>query len=140
MLSEHKKTRLKFIVIIFGISIFSLIFIIENFRDNMVFFYSPNELEKISNVKKIVKVGGLVKVNSVVKKDALNTDFVITDLKKDLLIHYRGILPDLFREKQGVVASGFVNAEKTEFTSRELLIKHDENYMPPEVAESLKSD
>jgi len=138
MLSKYKKQRLKFIAIIALISTVAVIFIIKNFRENIVFFYSPSELEKVLNVKKRVKVGGLVKENSVKKIDASHIDFMASDLKKDLIIHHQGIVPDLFREKQGVVASGFLNEEKTEFFSDELLIKHDENYMPPEVANSLK--
>ena len=138
MLSKYKKQRLKFIAIIALISTVAVIFIIKNFRENIVFFYSPSELEKVINVKKRVKVGGLVTENSVKKIDASHIDFTASDLKKDLIIHHQGIIPDLFREKQGVVASGFLNEEKTEFFSDELLIKHDENYMPPEVANSLK--
>lgn len=138
MLNKYKKQRFKFIALVALISIIALVFIIKNFRENIVFFYSPSELEKVLNVKKRVKVGGLVKENSVKKINASQVDFVVTDMKKDLIIHHQGIMPNLFREKQGVVASGFLNAEKTEFFSDELLIKHDENYMPPEVANSLK--
>ena len=139
MFNKYKKQRLKFIGLVALISAIALVFIIKNFRENIVFFYSPSELEKVLNVKKRVKVGGLVKENSVKKINASQVDFVVTDMKKDLIIHHQGIMPDLFREKQGVVASGFLNAEKTEFFSDELLIKHDENYMPPEVANSLKN-
>ncbi len=139
MLNKYKKQRLKFIGLVALISAIALVFIIKNFRENIVFFYSPSELEKVLNVKKRVKVGGLVKENSVKKINASQVDFVVTDMKKDLIIHHQGIMPNLFREKQGVVASGFLNAEKTEFFSDELLIKHDENYMPPEVANSLKN-
>jgi len=80
----------------------------------------------------------MVKEETIKKIDALNIEFVITDYENDLKIHYTGILPDLFREKQGVVAKGIFNVEKNEFLSRELLVKHDENYMPPEVARSLR--
>lgn len=138
MQNNHKKKRLIFIVSIFAISIAALIFVIVNFRENIVFFYSPGELQNVKKNSRIIKVGGLVKEGTIKKIDALNTDFIITDLQKDLLIHHVGILPDLFREKQGVVAKGILNEEKTEFFSRELLVKHDENYMPPEVAASLK--
>lgn len=138
MLHKYKKQRLKFIAAVVLVSGLALVFIVKNFRENIVFFYSPSELEKVLDVKKRVKVGGLVKEKSVQKIDASHSDFIVTDLKKDLIIHHKGIIPDLFREKQGVVASGFLNAEKTEFFSDELLIKHDEKYMPPEVANSLK--
>ncbi len=123
---------------VLGISLLALFFIITNFRENIVFFYSPSELGNVKNISRQIKVGGLVKEKSVKKIDASHTDFTITDMKNDLLIHHEGILPDLFREKQGVVAAGFLNEEKNEFSSRELLVKHDENYMPPEVADALK--
>ena len=140
MLPNYKKQRLNFIAAIVVISALALVFIIKNFRENIVFFYSPSELAKVSNTKKRIKVGGLVKENSLKKIDASRIDFVITDLKNELLIHHSGIVPDLFRDKQGVVASGFLNEEKTEFFSSELLIKHDEKYMPPEVAASLRPE
>lgn len=144
MKNHHKKKRLVFVGTVFLISLLSLIFIISNFRDSIVFFYSPSELlnEKIlqKTRNRQVRVGGLVVENSIKKIDALNTEFVISDLQKELKIHHRGILPDLFRDKQGVVASGKFDGEKNEFFSRELLVKHDEKYMPPEVAKSLKKD
>ncbi len=97
---------------------------------------NPEALEKAKHHR--IRVGGLVKENSVKKIDALTAEFTVTDLQKDLKIHYVGFLPDLFRDKQGVVASGKFDAEKNEFFAEELLVKHDENYMPPEVAKSLK--
>ena len=138
MVNNHKKRRLIFVAATFLVSILALFFIISNFRDNIVFFYSPSELDKVKNVARSVKIGGMVKEGSVKKIDALNTDFVVTDFKEELIVHYRGILPDLFRDKQGVVALGFLSEDKKEFSSKELLIKHDEKYMPPEVAKSLK--
>ncbi len=142
MISHYKKKRLKFIGIIFIVSLMALIFIISNFRNNIVFFYSPSELkdEKIMHKAqgRHIRVGGLVKEGSVKKIDALNSEFVVTDLKEEIKINYHGLLPDLFREKQGVVANGKFDVEKNEFFSSELLIKHDENYMPPEVARALE--
>ena len=134
MKNSYKKKRIIFLTSIFIISVAALFFVIINFRDNIVFFYSPSELK---NNTRIVRVGGLVKEGTIRKIDALNTDFVITDLTNDLKIHYSGILPDLFRDKQGVVAKGYLNIKENEFFSRELLIKHDEKYMPPEVDKAL---
>jgi cytochrome c-type biogenesis protein CcmE len=118
--------------------------VLLNFRDNIVFFYSPSEISNPQILKTIhhrqIRVGGLVEKNSIKKSDALAVEFVITDLKKTLKIHYIGLLPDLFREKQGVVAQGKFDEEKNEFLASELLIKHDENYMPPEVAKSLEKN
>ncbi len=136
---NHKKKRIIFVSTIFATSILALFFIISNFRNNIVFFYSPSEIKTLGEAKKQrrIRVGGLVVEKSIKKIDALNTEFVITDLKENLEISYNGILPDLFREKQGVVAEGKLEGEK--FVASQLLVKHDEKYMPPEVAKSLKS-
>ncbi|NCA28522.1 MAG: cytochrome c maturation protein CcmE [Proteobacteria bacterium] len=122
----------------FLISLISIFFIITNFKNNIVFFFSPSEISQIKNSKKIIRVGGMIKENSVKKIDALNTIFIITDYQNDLIINYRGILPDLFRDKQGVVAKGKFDLRENKFYSEELLVKHDENYMPPEVARDLQ--
>jgi cytochrome c-type biogenesis protein CcmE len=142
MKNQRKKKRIIFVGSIFAISLISLAFVITNFRENMVFFYSPSELKTPENLEKIknhqIRVGGLVAENSIKKIDALTTEFTITDMAENLKITYVGILPDLFREKQGVVAKGKFNSETNKFFSKELLVKHDENYMPPEVAKSLE--
>lgn len=140
--NNHRRKRLIFISSIFAISLLALIFVISSFRENIVFFYSPSELltdetlEKTKNRQ--IRIGGLVKEKSVKRIDALVTEFVITDLEKEIRINYTGILPDLFREEQGIIAKGIFNTKKNKFFSKELLVKHDENYMPPEVAKSLK--
>jgi cytochrome c-type biogenesis protein CcmE len=82
------------------------------------------------------RLGGLVEQGSV-KKDGLVTDFIVTDLRNSIAVRYTGILPDLFREGQGVVANGRLDAQGR-FIASEVLAKHDENYMPPEVADALK--
>jgi cytochrome c-type biogenesis protein CcmE len=135
---NHKQKRSIFVAGIFIISITSLIFILTNFQNNIVFFFSPSEIDKIRSSLSSVRVGGMIKKDSIKKIDALTTEFVITDYKNDLEINYRGILPDLFREEQGVVAKGKLNIAENKFYSNELLVKHDENYMPPEVAKDLK--
>lgn len=142
MKNQHKKRRLIFLASVFAISILALFFIISNFRDEIVFFYSPAELQSHEVLSKInnkqIRVGGLVKEKSVKKIDALVTEFIVTDLKEELKITYSGLVPDLFREKQGVVAKGKFDAEKNKFIANELLVKHDEKYMPPEIARGLK--
>ena len=142
MKNQNKKKRIIFVSSAFLVSILALIFVVINFRDNMVFFYSPSELKKTENLEKTydrqIRVGGMIKKDSIVKIDALVTKFVITDFAETLEIEHIGILPDLFREKQGVVAKGIFDSKKNQFFSRELLVKHDEKYMPPEVAESIK--
>ena len=102
-------------------------------------FYSPSDLkkEKIS-VDNQIRLGGMVKKDSITKENnSLRISFVITDFEEDLLITYEGILPDLFSEEAGIVAKGKINEEGM-FIANEVLAKHDENYMPPEVAKTLK--
>ncbi len=135
---NNKQKRLIFVAGIFLISIISLIFILKNFQNNIVFFFSPSEIDKIRSSHVSVRVGGMIKKDSIKKIDALTTEFIITDYNNELTINYRGILPDLFREEQGVVAKGKINIAENKFYSNELLVKHDENYMPPEVAKDLK--
>src|SRR5439155_7578820 len=106
-------------------------------NDNIVFFYSPSQLaEKKLSPDRRFRLGGLVEQGSV-KKDGQEVRFKVTDLKQSVAVVYRGLLPDLFREGQGVIAEGSLGADGV-FTAREVLAKHDENYMPPEVAKALK--
>ena len=138
---SHKQHRFIFVSVVFFVSLLSLWFIINNFRQNLLFFYAPTEFWQAYNSQKLkpqkmIRVGGLVKSNSVIKIDSLNTQFIITDNLEDLTISYTGLLPDLFKEKQGVIAKGVFNQDI--FIASELLVKHDEKYMPPEVAKSLK--
>jgi cytochrome c-type biogenesis protein CcmE len=108
-------------------------------RDNLVFFYSPTEIAgKPPAPERSIRIGGLVLPGSVVKSsDGLTTTFEVTDTKSALKVSYHGVLPDLFREGQGIVALGALGTDGV-FVAREVLAKHDENYMPPEVAEALK--
>jgi len=106
-------------------------------NDNIVFFYSPSQLaEKKLAPDRHFRLGGLVE-NGSVRKEGTEVRFRVTDLKSTLPVVYRGILPDLFREGQGVIAEGSLDAQGV-FVAREVLAKHDENYMPPEVAKALK--
>ncbi len=137
MKNKHKKRRIIFISTALLISIAALFFIIANFRDEIVFFYSPSELQSVEVLSKIkgkqFRVGGLVLEKTVKKIDALTTEFTISDLDAELKITYSGLVPDLFREGQGVVARGVFDSEKNQFIASELLVKHDEKYMPPEI-------
>ncbi len=107
-------------------------------RDNVTFFLTPTDLAQASSRPfaggKAVRLGGLV-VYGTVEKNGLDTRFVVTDLNNDIPVEYHGILPDLFREGQGVVVTGTFDGT---FRATQLLAKHDENYMPPEVAKSLE--
>ncbi len=108
-------------------------------EDNVVFFHSPTDVaEKKLPTGRAMRVGGLVVENSVKRGgDGLTVAFEITDMSNTLPVVFTGILPDLFREGQGVVAEGELKTDGV-FAAREVLAKHDENYMPPEVADALK--
>ena len=108
------------------------------FEDTLVFFYSPTDLiDTKTNPKKQIRVGGLVEEKSLLKSnDGLSVSFTITDLDNSLPVIFKGALPDLFREGQGVVAEGYLVGGL--FQAKHVLAKHDENYMPKEVADSLK--
>jgi cytochrome c-type biogenesis protein CcmE len=114
-----------------GIALYAL-------RDNIVFFYSPSEIaEKAVESSARLRVGGLVKAGTLVKSPGQNVAFVVTDGAHDLKVAYQGLLPDLFREGQGVVAEG-VLAAPGELRAETILAKHDERYMPREVVDALK--
>ena len=110
-------------------------------EDNIVYFYTPNDLiEKFGDTKNIqnkIRIGGLV-LESSIKKEVEKTIFMITDRKKEVKVVFKGPLPDLFREGQGIVAEGMF--QNNNFIASEVLAKHDENYMPPEVADALKKN
>ncbi len=106
-------------------------------NDNIVFFYSPTQVaEKKPGAERRFRLGGLVEPGSI-KKDGPEVRFTVTDLQKTVPVVYRGLLPDLFREGQGVIAEGTLGPDGV-FLARDVLAKHDENYMPPEVARALK--
>ena len=110
-------------------------------EDNIVYFYTPNDLiEKFGdtqNIQNKIRIGGLVLERSI-KKEGEKTIFMITDRKKEVKVVFKGPLPDLFREGQGIVAEGMF--QNNNFIASEVLAKHDENYMPPEVADALKKN
>jgi cytochrome c-type biogenesis protein CcmE len=107
-------------------------------RDSIVFFYSPSEVAEMKVAPgQRFRLGGLVETGSVVRDEGTTVRFVVTDRSRNLPVTYTGVLPDLFREGQGVVAEGTLAADGT-FHADNVLAKHDENYMPPEVAKKLK--
>lgn len=113
--------------------------VLTAFQDNIVFFYTPSDLtEKQVGPEQRVRLGGLVEDGSVRKgDDGVTTEFVITDYIDTVDVTYKGILPDLFREGQGVVAEGKMLPDGS-LQATDVLAKHDENYMPKEVAEKIK--
>lgn len=106
-------------------------------QDNIVFFRSPTDVaENPPSTDRRFRVGGMVQEGSL-SRDGLNVQFTVTDFNAAVDVHYSGMLPDLFREGQGVVAEGYLTSDGF-FQADNVLAKHDENYMPPEVAEALQ--
>jgi cytochrome c-type biogenesis protein CcmE len=111
--------------------------VLNAFQSNLVFFYSPSQVaSKEAPVGRTFRLGGLVQSGSL-KRDGVIVSFEVTDTVKTIPVRYQGILPDLFKEGKGVVAQGQVGEDGV-FVAREVLAKHDENYMPPEAGEALK--
>jgi len=111
--------------------------ILNAFNSNLVFFFSPSQIvSKEAPVNRTFRLGGLVVAGSV-KRDGVAVDFKVTDTAQTVPVHFEGILPDLFKEGKGVVAQG--KLQDGVFVDKEVLAKHDENYMPPEAAEALKN-
>jgi cytochrome c-type biogenesis protein CcmE len=109
--------------------------VLNAFQSNLVFFYSPSQIANQEAPKdRTFRVGGLVKEGSV-QREGVKVSFVVTDTAQTVPVRYEGILPDLFKEGKGVVAQG--QLRDGVFVAREVLAKHDENYMPPEAAEAL---
>jgi cytochrome c-type biogenesis protein CcmE len=113
--------------------------VLNAFRSNLVFFYSPTQVaDKEAPVNKTFRLGGLVEQGSLKRlPDGVTVTFVVTDTGKSIPVRYKGILPDLFKEGKGVVAQGRLEPDGI-FQAQEVLAKHDENYMPPEAADALQ--
>ncbi|MCD6673368.1 MAG: cytochrome c maturation protein CcmE [Burkholderiaceae bacterium] len=114
-------------------------FVTNAFRSNLVFFFTPTQIaDGEAPTNKTFRIGGLVEPESLQRiGDGTTVTFRVTDNAKTILVAYTGILPDLFKEGRGVVAQGTLQPDGT-FKAREVLAKHDENYMPPEAAEALR--
>ena len=134
----NRKRIVKISIFFFAISSFSAL-LIYAFSKNIVYFYTPTQIiEKEAPMNSFIRIWGIVKENSLVKSnDSLKVSFKIHDLEQVINITYDGILPDLFAEGQGVVMTGTLINEDT-FVADEVLAKHYENYMPPEVADMMK--
>ena len=130
-----KRKRFYIIFLIFSLFCFLVGTILIVLQDNILFFYTPSELiEKNVNKSEKIRLGGLVQENSIKRKN-IKVYFIITDLQKEIEVTYEGILPDLFREGQGVIVKGYL--KNNAFEATEVLAKHDENYMPPEIKKKL---
>ena len=138
MLSKKVKSRIFFLAVSL-ISVAIVIFIVlRSLEENVVYFFSPSEIYNKTDISfdKKIRIGGLVKTNSI-NKNETSINFIITDLKKEILVSYRGLVPNLFSEGKGVVAEGKLK-DKKYFVADKILAKHDENYMPPEVNKALE--
>jgi cytochrome c-type biogenesis protein CcmE len=134
-----RKKRLFFIVFLVAGVTLAAGFAMYAFNQNLMFYFSPTDIKQgKAPVDKIFRMGGMV-VEGTFKKEpkSLKVHFDLTDFEKTVSVEYEGILPDLFREGQGIISRGKLNAAGV-FVAEEVLAKHDENYMPPEVAESLE--
>jgi len=133
----RKQKRLAIIGGLGAVLVVAATLIFVALRDQIVFFYSPSEVKERSIAAGTpIRLGGLVKEGTW-KKTGETSDFVVTDGETEMPAHYVGLLPDLFREGQGVVIEGSVTSEGT-FAATNVLAKHDENYMPKELVEELK--
>lgn len=134
----RKQKRLAMIGGIGFVLLTAVLMVMTALRDKIVFFYTPTEIVTEGKAKpgERVRIGGLVKEGSIVR-DGEKVSFVVTDTEKDLPVTYVGILPDLFREGQGVVSEGMIGGDGI-FAADTVLAKHDENYIPKEVADALK--
>ena len=138
MLSKKVKSRIFFLFFTMVLAVVVMFIVFKSLENNVVYFFSPTEIYSKTNISfgKKIRVGGLVKVNSI-NKNETSISFVITDLKKEIIVSYTGILPNLFSEGKGVVAEGKLK-DKKYFVADKILAKHDENYMPPEVKKALE--
>ena len=134
-----RKQRLYALIAVLIGSLVATWLVVSALSENMNLFYSPSEILGVDiDENVIIRAGGMVKQGSIEKsKDSLNVRFTVTDYQNELIINYEGILPDLFDENAGVVVRGNLKTDGT-FKAIEVLAKHDENYMPPEVAKLIE--
>ena len=137
-MSPKKQRRLAFALALLVGGAAAAALVVVALRDNVLFFYSPSDLvENPVPPGQTFRIGGLVEAGSLVREDGLAVRFVVTDGANSVPVRFSGVLPDLFREGQGVVAFGQRDSGGL-FEAREVLAKHYENYMPPEVVDALK--
>ena len=134
-----RKQRLYVVLSILLGTLIAALLVFKGLSESINLFYSPSDLRKAQiDEGAQIRVGGMVRKDSIIRvENSLTVSFVITDFEEDLVIIYDGMLPDLFSEEAGIVAKGSMNEEGV-FVANEVLAKHDENYMPPEVAKTLR--
>jgi cytochrome c-type biogenesis protein CcmE len=136
-MTPRQKRMVTVVAILAGVGI-ATTFALKSFNQNLLYYYSPTQISTgEAPTSRVIRVGGLVQNNSMKRQPgSLEVTFVLTDFQKEIPVSYTGVLPDLFREGQGVIARGRLDGNR--FVAEEVLAKHDENYMPPEVKDSLK--
>ena len=139
MLGKKAKSRILLFLTLFILFTLIIFLILRSLEENVVYFLSPSEVYNKSDISfsKTIRIGGLVKTNSINEKEEV-INFIITDLKNEIVVSYNGLVPNLFSEGKGVIAEGKLK-DKKYFIADKILAKHDENYMPPEVAEALEN-
>ena len=139
MSGKKAKSRVFYLILLLATATAVIFITLKSLEDNVVYFYSPTEIYNKPSISfnKKIRIGGLVKEKSVKKKEN-SVNFIITDLKNEVIVSYSGLLPNLFSEGKGVIAEGNLT-DKKYFVADKILAKHDENYMPPEVKEAIEN-
>ena len=139
MYGKKVKLRAFFVLLIFLSLVLTIFLVFKALEENVVYFKSPTEVKNLPELEtKKIRVGGMVKKNSIKTNDS-EINFIITDFKNELVVNFKGSVPNLFEEGKGVVAEGFLK-DRSYLKAVKILAKHDENYMPPEVSEALKDN
>ena len=133
MLTKKVKNRILFLTFLISISIIIIFFIIDTLKDNLLYFKTPSDIMLDNNIK----IGTPLRLGGMVKKDSIITTndeirFIITDFKNEIIVTYKGSVPNLFSEEKGAIAEGKLKDKKF-FIANRILAKHDENYMPPQI-------
>jgi|TARA_B110000438_G_scaffold208912_1_gene200743 cytochrome c-type biogenesis protein CcmE len=138
MFTQKVKLRIIYSIILAILASAVLYITLKSLEENVVYFYSPTDIYNKTSIlsNTTIRVGGLVKEKSINKKGT-SINFIITDLKNEIIISYKGLVPNLFSEGKGVIAEGKLK-DKKYFVADKILAKHDENYMPPEVKKALE--
>jgi cytochrome c-type biogenesis protein CcmE len=134
----RRQQRILGVVLIASGAALATAFTLTAFRKNLMSFYTPSDITAQTPAGAPMRLGGLVEAGTLKRVGGLRVEFIVADCTHKVPVRYEGILPDLFREGQGIVATGSLDASRT-FEATEILAKHDENYMPPQVAEKLST-
>ena len=140
MLTKKIKKRIVFILTITFLTLFLLVFVYLNLKQNILYFKTPSEIFSNNEIKNntMIRVGGMVKKNSI-KQSSKEIQFILTDYKKEIIVVYNGAVPNLFSEERGAVVEGKLSDKKFLIANR-ILAKHDENYMPPQMKKILQDN